>query len=292
MLNRHFCLLITGCTWAVMVYFLFEKEILPYFEYQTPPSYKTMLRDQKKAVVRYYSVSLGAQRVGEAETLTRPLPGGGHFMETRMVMKAGSFVQIKLVDDLVQIKNEVRVDADFRLTEFMLTGRMSGIPIKVQGTRQDDQLHVRYRFLQFHDDQLFDFPDDATLSNEFFPFQGGAMLTVGKKWKMKMIDAGSLISLNKKNRLALKEVYATVVGREVVEIGEEKSVEAFLVEVRRKHQEEIPSYRVWVDDRGTVVRQRSTFRKLENDIRLVEEREMSAEEAAAHTWRIKPTRIK
>ena len=160
MLNRHFCLLITGCIWAVMVYLLFEKEILPYFEYQNPPSYRTMLRDQKNAVVRYYSVSLGRERIGEAESLTRPLPDGGHIMETRMVMKAGSFSPIKLLDDRVVINNEVRVDDEYRLTEFMLSGRISGVPIRVQGTRQDDQLHVR-RIIRVGAEVLRDGPEGA-----------------------------------------------------------------------------------------------------------------------------------
>ena len=286
MLNRHLWLLATGSIWAVMVYFLFEQEILPYFEYQKPPSYRSLLRNQDKAVVRKYVVSLGTQRIGEAETMIRPLAGGGHYMENRMSMRTAAFTPIKLLDDRFVMKNEVRVDADYRLTEFLLQGRISGIPIKAQGTRLDDKLNVSYRFLKFRDTQVFNFPDDATLTNEFFPFQGGAMLAVGKKWKMKMIDAASMVSLSKKNRLALKEVFASVVGREMVEVGDGQMVDAYVVEVRRRATEELPSYRVWVNDAGTVIRQRSKFRKLEYDILLQEETVMTAEEAITYKWGI------
>ena len=39
-MNRHVWLLLSGSLWAVMMFFLFQQEIRPYFEYQAPPSYR------------------------------------------------------------------------------------------------------------------------------------------------------------------------------------------------------------------------------------------------------------
>ena len=144
MFNRHVCLLVTGCTWAVMVFFLFEQEILPYFEYQNPPTYRTMLRDREVAVIRRYTISLGTRGIGKAETVIRPLPTGGHFMESRMEIRMGMIIGSP---GRIVMKNEVRVDSDYRLSEFHLNSNTPAGRFKVTGSRQRDKLHVQYRFL-------------------------------------------------------------------------------------------------------------------------------------------------
>lgn len=290
---RHFWLLISGIAWAVMMYFLFEREVLPYLEYQAPPSYRFLLRDQPGAEVRVFSISLGRQHVGDAETLMRPLPSGGHRMQTRMTMRMTPFMRLKLRDDRMFMRNEVEVDAAFQLARFEMEASISGIPVRVRGTREGKNLLVDYRFLRLRDQRVFEFPEDATIADDFFPFQGGTQLEEGKKWKIKMLDVNEMFSLSKSNKLSMTELYAKVVGREIVECLGGRQVLAFKVELRKVPdplEEKIPDYLVWVDKDGMMVKETKMINRLPCEIVLAKIRRLSDKEAGEYVWSVRPGR--
>jgi hypothetical protein len=181
------------------------------------------------------------------------------------------------------------VDATYQLAEFRLECRYQGIPMTVKGERQGDKLFVRYNLLFAKDERLVDLPRDAILSDSFLPYQGGGRLEEGKKWKMRLLDVGALIAVNNKQQLAFTEMYATVVGKELLKIGD-REVPAYKVDVKEQPNDEPEkwAYQIWVDERGTVVRQLMKINKLPCAITLEEHRLLSAEEARRHVWTVPP----
>jgi hypothetical protein len=289
---RHAWLLVTGCVWAAMMFFLFEREVRPYFEYQLPPSYRLALRDKTAAEVQRRSITFSDGRIGDAETLLEPQKDGGTLMKTRVIMKMGPLSPLKLPDDRVYMNSEVRVDAAYQLAEFRMECRYQGIPMSVRGQRQGEKLFVKFSvpFLP-NDDRLVDLPRDAILSDNFLPYQGGGRLEEGKKWKMRFLDVGSLITVNSKQQLAFTEMYATVVGKELLKVNG-RDVPAFKVDVKEQPNDEPEkwAYQIWVDDRGTVVRQLMKVNKLPCAITLDEQRTLTPDEARAHVWKVEPPR--
>jgi hypothetical protein len=288
---RHAWLLVTGCVWAGMMFLLFEREIRPYFEYQLPPSYRLALRDKSQPELQRRSILFAEGRIGESETLLVPQPSGGTLMKSRISMKMGSLSPIKLPDDVVLMTSEVRIDAAYQLAEFRMECRYQGIPMTVRGERQGDKLFVRYNLLMAKDERLVDLPRDAILSDNFLPYQGGGRLEEGKKWKMRLLDVGNLVMVNSKQPLSFTEMYATVVGKEVLKVGG-KDVPAFKVDVKEQPNDEPEkwAYQIWVDEHGTVVRQLMKVNKLPCTIALEEHRTLSPEEARNHVWRAESSR--
>jgi len=289
-MNRHAWLLLSGCVWAVMMFLLFEREIRPYFEYQQPPTYRLLLSQKRQPEVQRRSVVFGAEKIGEAESLTEPLASGGYRLRSRILMKMQALATgVPLPDDRAYLASDVRVDAGFQLSEFRMTGQLQGIALGVSGDRQGDRLRVAYNLLGlFKGDKLVDFPRDATLSDNFLPFQGGVRLSEGKKWRMKFLDVTSLATLNKGDNLGILELYAAVVGREVVQ-SRGRETPTFKVEVRKEPTQEYTDYIFWVDEEGTVVRQQMRMsNKLVCEIVLEHQQRLTADEAAAHSWAVQP----
>lgn len=288
---RHAWLLLTGCVWAGMMFLLFEREVRPYFEYQLPPSYRLALRDKTQPELQRRSITFSDGRIGEAESLIEPQESGGTLMRSRVIMKMGALSPVRLPDDQVYMSSEVRVDATYQLAEFRMECRYQGIPMTVRGERQGDKLFVKYDLLFAKDSRLVDLPRDAILSDNFLPYQGGGRLEEGKKWKMRLLDVGSLVAVNHKQQLAFTEMYATVVGKEVLKVGG-RDVVAFKVDVKEQPNDEPEkwAYQIWVDEGGTVIRQLMKVNKLPCAIVLDEHRTLTAEEAKAHGWRVQPPR--
>lgn len=295
-MNRLTLLLVSGCLWAAMMFLLFEREIRPYFEYQQPPSYRQLLRDRKDAEVTLRRIQFAQQKIGDAESMTEPLPDGGYRMTTRLVIKMGVFMRsglpagLTLPDDRIFLVSVVRVDDAYQLSEIELEAGLQGMGLKVRGVREGDRLKVKYDFLGIHQgEQSVHLPPDATLSDNFMPYQGGARLTVGKKWRMRILDLDNLIGLNSKQELSFSEVYATVVGREALK-HHRRELAAFKVEVRKNPTDELPAYTLWVDDEGTVLQQQMTIQKLPCTFTLADRRRMTPDEARAYSWQVQPPR--
>src|SRR5882672_4576697 len=214
-MSRSTWLLISGCTWAVMMYLLFQHEIQPYFEYQQAPTYRVMFRDRKQAEHQRRAVFFAETRIGDAESLSEPLENGGFRMRSRMLMHMKAFGGIQLPDDRAYMSSEFRLDKEYLLSDFRIGGNLQGLPVTAKGERQGDKLLLSYNLvLMKNDGMLMPFPKEATLSDNFLPYQGGGRLEEGKKWKIKMFELGNLISMNKDHQVELTELYAAVVDRE------------------------------------------------------------------------------
>lgn len=290
-MNRLSWLLLSGCLWAAMMFLLFEREIRPYFEYQQPPSYRQMFRDRREAEVQRRSIHLGAQKIGEAETLTEPLPEGGFRMTSRVLLRTRMLAPTPLPDDRSFISSTLLVDSSYQLARFGLEVRYQGIRIDAAGRREGETLRLTYDanllVRRFQGEQVVDLPKDATLTDTFLPYQGGARLTVGKKWKMRVLDLENLFSLKGKRELSFTEVYATVVGREPVK-SRGRDVLSFKIEVRKNPTDELAAYSIWVDEEGTVLRQEWTEKGYPCSMVLEERRRLAPSQGASYEWNVRP----
>ena len=287
-MTRHLWLLASGCVWAVMMYFLFQREVRPYFEYQAPPSYRQALSRRDRPEAQKRAVFFGAERIGEAESLTEPIAEGGARMRSRLVMRTRPFGMPG--DDRAYLSSDTRLDSAYELSEFRMDGLLQGIPVRAKGERQGEKLNVSYNISAlFKDTILLDFPRDATISDNFLPYQGGTRLSEGKKWKMRIFDLGNLISPGKKDRVALTEFYAAVTGRERVALRS-REVSAFRIEVRKEPNDPLWAYLLWVDEEGTVLKQHQKINKLICEIVLEEQKLLTAEQAKAYEWSVQSPR--
>ncbi len=282
-MNRVVWLLLFGGFWAMMMFLLFEREIQPYFEYRRPPSYRVMMRDRKEPELTRRKIRFGREEIGESETITEPVPAGGCLIRTRFTMRMQRFVSIKLPDDRVFFSSETRVDGSYRLEGFRMDGRIQGLSAKVEGRRRGDKVVVSYDVLALRGERVVDLPRDAMLADNYLPYMGGARLEVGKKWRMRIVDADELVSL--KPEKAVRDLYAMVVSRESLNHAG-RDVPVFKVEMRKEASEEIPAYTLWVDDEGAVVRQQRMIRKLPCIIEIEERRALNAAEARDYAWRV------
>jgi hypothetical protein len=289
---RNLLLLASGCAWAVMMFLLFQREVRPYFEYQAPPSYRQALSRKKEPELQKRAVFFGTVRIGEAETLTEPLEAGGARIRSRLLMRVQSFFQaLKLPDDRSYLSSEIRLDSAYQVSEFRMDGRLQGMPVRTTGNRQGEKLLVSYNLGDLlKDSVLLDFPRDATLSDNFLPYQGGTRLAEGKKWKMKILDVGSLVSLGKKDKVGFTELYAAVTGRDRIALLRGREVLAFKVEVRKDPNDERWPYLVWVDEDGTVLKQHMKINGLICETMLEEQKTLTAEEAKSYEWSVQPPR--
>jgi len=285
-MGRHAWLLVSGCAWAAMMFLLFQREIRPYFEYQAPPTYRAMFRDRTQAEHQRRLVFFAESRIGEAESLSEPLPGGGFRMRSRMLMHMKPFGGIPLPDDRAYMASEFRLDGGYLLSDFRINGNLQGLPISARGERQGDKLLLSYNLVLLKNDgQLIPFPKDATLSDNFLPYQGGGRLEEGKKWKMKMFDLGNLVSMNKDHQVELTELYAAVVDREKPPSRQEERL-AWKIEVRRQPADEYWMYLLWVDDEGNVLEQHMKINKLVCRIVMDTRRFLSDEQLKAFAWEV------
>jgi hypothetical protein len=289
-MSRHAWLLVSGCTWSVMMFLLFEHEIRPYFEYQAAPTYKTIFRDRKEAEHQRRTVFFAESPIGEAESLSEPVASGGFRMRSRMLMHMKPFGGIQLPDDRAYMSSEFRLDAGYLLNDFRINGNLQGLPVTARGERQGDKLLLSYNLVLLKNEgMLVPFPKEATLADNFLPYQGGGRLEEGKKWKMKMFDLGNLVSMNKDHQVELTELYAAVVDREKPPSrGEEKL--AWKIEVRRQPADEYWMYLLWVDDEGTVLEQHMKINKLVCRIVLETRKFLTDEQLKEFTWAIESPR--
>ena len=76
MRKRTPVLILGGAAWTVMMTLLVQREVLPYFEFQAPPSYHTWLAGKEQAEATRYRIYREDRLEGRMETLLRPRPGG------------------------------------------------------------------------------------------------------------------------------------------------------------------------------------------------------------------------
>ncbi|HYE99170.1 MAG TPA: hypothetical protein VEJ18_09685 [Planctomycetota bacterium] len=285
---RNAWLLVTGLVWAAMMGILVHREILPYYEFQQAPSYRARLRDRTVPEVERRAVyfASGREPIGRSETLVEPLPEGGAWLRSRFTLRMSAFTPIPLAEDQLTMSSDVRVDADYQLAEFRLQARIQGLPVRVEAKREGEKLRTTYNLsLLGKGERVLDLPPDATISDNFLPFVGGGRLEQGKKWRLRILDLSSLAS--GRQEMGFTEMYATVVGREVVNVGG-RDVPAWKVMVQEQPNDEPEkwAYQLWVEEGGAVVQQLMKINRLPCTIALEERRELTPEQAKAFPWSI------
>jgi hypothetical protein len=287
-MNRHVWLLLSGSLWAVMMFFLFQQEIRPYFEYQAPPSYRQSVGRVSRPEVQKRAVFLGRERIGDAESLVDPTAPGGPLLRSRFLMHLKPFGFPVPGDDRVYVGSDLHLDAAFELVDVRMQGQWQSIPFQMRGDRQEDRLRVVFELKPlFRMERMVTFPREATLSDSFLPYLGGVKMAEGRKWKMKLFDVEGLASASGKSDAALVERYAAVTGRDLLELRG-REVAAYRIEVRKEPNDERWAYLVWVDEEGTVLKQQSKLRGLICEIVLEEKRALSSDEARAYVWTVTP----
>jgi hypothetical protein len=292
---RHLALLGSGTVWAFMMSLLFQREILPFFEFQQPPSYRVRLRHLTAPEVERRTVTFTESQnpIGLAETLVEPLAEGGALLRTRFTLKMDAFGGGLLAGQSVLVSSETRLDADYQLVEFRMDGQMATIPvpIRIRGRRTGSQLLLTTTLLGAPVEKLVDLPPDAVLSDSFAPYAGGGRLEEGKKWRMRIVDLGGLLSSGQGGQVGFTEKFATVTGREVVVVGG-REVPAWKVSVQEQPNDEPEKwdYQLWVDESGTVLRQQMKINKLPCTVHLEEKRTLTPAEAGAWRWSIESPR--
>jgi hypothetical protein len=280
---RKLFFLVTGTFWAVMMASLVRMEILPYLEYQEPPSYRTLLQGRREAELLRRTVWLGRTCIGSIDTLTQPLPNGAYTIHTRSDIDVAPMLEEPLrrqiADGRLRLLSMFTVDPAFQLDGFQMDGRFM-IPFTVQGTRLGPKLTVQYDLVLARGQRTVDYPRDAVLADSLNPHLGGGRLSIGKRWKIQMVDLGALVSpLQNPQEVTFKPVYATVEERESI-LWQGRQTPTMRVDIRRTPTEELPSFRLWVDEAGKVLVEEMVMLQFPLRVVLEEVRTPGAGEAA------------
>lgn len=282
-MTRFLVLIGSGLAWAVMMAALIRTEVLPYFEYQAPPSYGDQLRNLKSPEITRGEILAAGVKVGEIETLAeRLLEGGRSRLRTRAGLKARVLsTGDRATDEIpIQLLSETLVDSLYRLEHTRCAINLGFGLARIDGTRREDQLDVVFsvsagdRVLSTTK-QTVDFPKEGMIGDLFQPFPGGGALFVGKKWKIPTMTADL-------TGPRLGWLYAAVTERETI-TWQEGPVDTLRVEIRTEPTEEKrPTHISWCREDGTALRQQFTFQSLVYDIVFVSRTPMTR--ADAYAW--------
>ncbi len=262
----------SGLFWAAMMVALFRREVLPYFDYQAPPSYRDVLKDLAVAELTKGEIQAAGVRVGEVETMAERLFDGTFRLRTRAALKArilGSGApdaRERATDTLmIRLKSETIVDALYRLNRTWCEIDVGFGAVTILANRDGEKLNVKLNFGQGNRilgamSQTVDVPKEGMIGDLFQPFPGGGSLYVGKKWKIPTMSADL-------TGPKLGWLYAAVTDREKIEWNGIKDVDTFRVEIRTEPTEEKrPTHISWCRDDGIALKQQFTFQSLVYEI--------------------------
>ncbi len=287
-MTRHLVLLATGVIWAVMTAGLVRREVLPYFAFQAPPTYRSLLTARKGWEVETADISFSGTPCGTIETLFDPEYGDGSRTLTILRFSARARISKQEVplEFPVTACTETDLTPNFELDRFTWSMSMGPVGLYAIGKRKDDLLTIEYRVsstlgVAFNDEgkKELEFPRDTMLGDAFQPYGGGGKMFIGKRWKMTSITP-DLAGFRPTLRLGL--LYAVVTARETF-AWRGRPIQGFKIEVRRKATEDdLPTHVFYVNDAGAALLQKMTFQNLEYVIELRDRRELSATEL--HAW--------
>ena len=265
--------------WGVMMLALVRREVLPYFEYQAPPSYKSFLRGVREPELTVAEIFAATQPVGTLETLAMPLGDGTWRIRTQLKMKARLPKAANNAGDQfdVGIKSESHVDALFRLTRTRSDIQLAFAQVSLRAERRQEMLVATFEFKVGGQriaggTQNIEFPPDGMIGDLFQPFPGGGPLHVGKKWKIPTISPDL-------TGFRVTSLYAAVTEHEPLVWNGEK-VDTLRVEIRTEPTEEKrPKYVVLCREDGLALSQQITFENLLYEIVLKSRKTITRPEA-------------
>lgn len=279
MRKRTPVLILGGAAWTVMMTLLVQREVLPYFEFQAPPSYHTWLAGKEQAEATRYRIYREDRLEGRMETLLRPRPGGEARMESR--------IRFEMMGQEFFMASDVEIDRTHQLKSFRLNGKLAGLPLRIQATRFGRRLKVSYSlaFLKKGKEEI-DFPKDMMLTGGFMPVLDGGQLEVGKKWRVKSLPIGEMIGAGKMGGLASSDLYATVEARKEIRF-QGRDLPAYEVVLRKGPTEDARiSHRIFIGDDGTPLLTIFHAGGAGYQIRLDRVEKLSPEEAENWKWSV------
>jgi hypothetical protein len=268
-MTRLLALVGSGLLWAVMMIALFRREVLPYFAYQAPPSYRDVLKDLRTAELTKGEVLAAGVHVGEIETLAERLFDGNYRIRTRASMKARILGTGDQSTDQIplKLKSESNIDVLYRLSRSWCEIDIGFGIARIEAARQDKFLNVKLLFGQGSRtsggvSQKLEFPKEGMIGDMFQPFPGGGSLFVGKKWKIPTITLSG-------TGPSVGWLYASVTDREII-LWDNQEVDTLRVEIRTEPTEEKrPTHISWCRSDGVALKQQMTFQSLVYEIVLI-----------------------
>ena len=249
--------------WALMIALLIEREIIPYYEYQTAPSYETML-----------------DTIGEAEEVVSFQPGPLYRIENRVRVDLKAILSF-IPARYLTVTSMTDINLNYELTSFRSTFGFGGdTRLMLNAFRKGERLDINYNGMGMQDSFDVDFPEDMMLSHNLVPYHGNRYLAVGLKWTIQMIEFDFL-----RGEPKFVSMYVSVeekTRRQV--LGREEDV--YRVEIKRKPTHELADYTAWVMTDGSVVESVTSIGKYEITTRLVEQRALDETEFEHFPWRI------
>lgn len=284
----------SGLFWAAMMLALVRREVLPYFEYQAPPSYRELLRDLRAPELTTAEIRAAGSPVGFLESLAEPQFDGTFRIRTRLSMKARFMgprepgTQETGTSALqIGMKSSTIVDALYRLSRVSCELDLGFGLAMLQAARDKESLKITHEVRVGRErfaggTQNIEFPSEGMMGDLFQPFPGGGPLYIGKKWKIPTITADL-------KGAQLAWLYAAVTDREEI-LWNEKPVRTYRVEIRKEPTEEQrPTHISWCRDDGVALVQQMTLPPLVYEIVLVTRRTLTRFEA--HAWNAKFGRL-
>lgn len=275
----------SGVFWAVMMLALVRREVLPYFDYQSPPAYRDFLKDLRAPQLTKGKILAAGVPVGEIESLAERLFDGTCRLRTRAHMKARILGTVdpatkeKGTGEIpIGLKSETIVDALYRLNRTWCEIDLGFGAATIHGVREGEVLNLRLTFGQGRSvlgatSQKVEMPKEGMIGDMFQPFPQAGALYVGKKWK---IPTMSLTATGP----SVGWLYAAVTDREKIEWRDQKDVETFRVEIRTEPTEEKrPTHVSWCRADGIALKQQMTFQSLVYDIVFVSRRDLTRADA-------------
>lgn len=250
---RTMLLAITGLAWALMMAALVQNEVIPYFEYQASPTYRSLLREKPSREFSVRTIHLGSDVVGQSRTMIYPGPDDSRHVFTEFDMSLSGLLsmmgmkrQLNSAVDRISIVSKQTINSSFQLESFKMNGQVM-LPIHVEGKRVGNVMKVDYVMASMKGSSELPFEKMAMLGGSYTPLQGVGKPVVGKKWKLQTLDI-DLFSGKPK----FVTVFARIEAKEtIVYLG--RNIEAYRIEFRKDVNKELPLSRLWVDEEGDVL---------------------------------------
>jgi hypothetical protein len=250
---RTLALAVTGLSWAVMMSALVQNEVIPYFEYQAQPSYRTLLKDRPTREYYMRTIYMGNDLVGHSRTMVYPALNNTQQIMTRYEMSLSGLLQMMGMNkslenavDKISLVSRQSINAAYQLESFTMKGKVL-LEVSVDGRRDGDQMKIHYNVANIKGTADLPFEKMSMMGGAYTPVQAIGKPAVGKQWKLQTLDVDIF-----SGKPRFVTVFARIEDKETI-VYQGKKVEAFRIEFRKELKKELPLSRLWVDHTGEVL---------------------------------------
>lgn len=284
-MNRVTFLLLAGIFWAIMTALLVQREILPYLEFQDPPSYRSFLRGIAEPEFTHQKIYMSGKEVGEIETLIVPRADGTFEIRSWARFEMPD-LPAPIPDKNVYSASRTEIDRSYLMSRQISRTQVLGLSMTAQAQRTGEKMRLTVDVPLLGKPKVYDnldFAKDEMLADPFVPYFGGK-LSVGKKWKAKTLDVTSVSPSTDLSKIGANDLYATVEERKRIRY-QGKEVDCYEVVFRKRPtpDEDAISHIVYVNDSGVVIQTTLFLGKFVYNICLLDKRSISADQAS--TWK-------